>query len=64
MNKEGHIGIVKNTNVPIVKQIEKVHLSSNFKNNNNFVDSDVNTQPLPVSPAKRHGLDLRSTVTP
>jgi len=30
MNKEGHLGVVKNTNKPIVKKIEKVELSQNL----------------------------------
>ena len=30
MNKEGHIGIVKNTNQPIVKKVEKVNLNQSL----------------------------------
>ena len=34
MNKEGHIGVVKNTNQPIVKKVERVHLSPNLLEKN------------------------------
>ena len=30
MNKEGHIGVVRNTNQPIVKKIGKIELSQNL----------------------------------
>ena len=30
MNKEGHIGVVRNTNQPIVKRVGKVEISSNL----------------------------------
>ena len=30
MNKEGHIGVVKNAKQPIVKKIEKVEISQNL----------------------------------
>lgn len=67
MNKEGHIGIVKNTKQPIVKRVEKVELSQNLiKQNMKQSKNRLNTEAKPSGgiPIFHARDDARFTTTP
>ena len=67
MNKEGHLGIVKNAQQPIVKKIDKIDLNQNIlkqslkfssdNNQNNLFESEkinlFNNSKTPIANASR-----------
>lgn len=67
MNKEGHLGIVKNAQQPIVKKIDKIDLNQNLlkqsikfssdNNQNNLFESEkvnlFNNSKTPIANASR-----------
>ena len=67
MNKEGHLGIVKNAQQPIVKKIDKIDLNQNLlkqsikfssdNNQNNLFESEkvnlFNNSKTPIADASR-----------
>ena len=67
MNKEGHLGIVKNAQQPIVKKIDKIDLNQNLlkqsikfssdNNRNNLFESEkinlFNNSKTPIANASR-----------
>ena len=46
MNKEGHLGIVKNAQQPIVKKIDKIDLNQNILKQSLKFSSDNNQNSL------------------
>ena len=67
MNKEGHIGVVKNAKQPIVKRVEKVELSQNLlKQSMKQSKNRLNTEAKPsVGLPRFHARDdSRFTTTP
>ena len=63
MNKEGHIGIVKNANVPIVKRIDKVdlttHLNASIEQQQDYSPKSVVANKL-LTPSDQKG-NLRNS---